>query len=252
VFLYCSPSFQISDVVAAGLLCTILLLTLRICHVAALDLTNSNWITFGPRDVDWSGAVIHDFRLHLTTPAGKTAVSAHIIMACDDYCLAWANGFYIGDQSSWKTSNSFCVSLSASSNVFVVSVQNLGISVPNASAFIAAIQINYSDGSSDISVTDTQWRANDRTRGSSQADYDDSTWLYANIVGAANDPPWNLPAAPESFFRFTRRRKVDMDGRGFPEQTKQEYACRLSCLSCDFHNSWWFTDFIWCYCYYRR
>ena len=176
-----------------GLLCA--LLALRITHVAALDLTNSNWITFGARDVP--GGVIHDFRLDLTSPAGKNAVSSEIIIACDDLCDIWVNGAsYLGEQTNWQTSNSFCVQASASSNVFAVQVENEG-SIPNASAFIAAIQIHYSDGSSDTFVTDTTWRASSNTSGLQQVGFDDSNRAYENTVGAVDTPPWNLPTPAE-------------------------------------------------------
>jgi hypothetical protein len=150
--------------------------------------TNSNWITFGPRDVD--PGVIHDFHFHFTSPAGYTAVSAELLITCDDVCDISLNGVYISSQTNWQTSNSFCFQVSASNNVLHVRVKNEGIGIPNASAFIATIQINYDDGSFQSFVTDKTWRANDVTYRSDKAGFDDSGWPYANIVGVANAPPW--------------------------------------------------------------
>ena len=152
----------------------------------------SDWITFGPPDGDLPGTTVYDFRLDLTSPVGKTAVHSQIILACDNNCTYWVNGEFIGVQSHWDASNSFCGQLSASKNVFVIRAQKKGTPLPNA-LIIATIQINYSDGSFDIFVTNTGWRANYLTPGSEQVNFDDSTWPHANIIGA---PPWHEPAPP--------------------------------------------------------
>ena len=113
----------------------------------------------------------------------------------------WVNGVAIGTQTSWKTSNSFCgIELHAGVNVFAYSLQNQGTPDPNASAFITAIRIKYTGtgdpNTTETFVSDTTWKTHELTPSWQEYGFQDSDWAYANIVGAANDPPWNLPAAP--------------------------------------------------------
>src|ERR1700759_2565428 len=117
--------------------------------------------------------VVRDFRREVMAPYGKTATDAQIIIAADNNYTLYVNGDLIGQGNDWEVSQQYCVTLEPGCNVFAVAVENQG-TTPNPAAWIAAIQINYADGTSDIIRTDTGWRDNNATAGFQNVLFDDS------------------------------------------------------------------------------
>lgn len=175
------------------------LLTLCVGHVAALDFTNSKWIwTSAAGSSSVPALATADFRQDFTAPFGKIPVSANIIIAADNNYTLYVNGEFIGRGYDFQQSQSYCVKLEPfCDNVFAVAVQNQG-TTPNPAAFITAINVTYNDDTSTIIVSDASWRANSDTAGFESADFDDSTWPYAVVVGNANSAPWGVPSPPPS------------------------------------------------------
>lgn len=94
-------------------------------------------------------------------------------------------------------------------NVFAVTVENLpytenapGPTAPSPAAFRSAIQITYTDGSSDIIVTNTNWRANNVIPGFQSIHYNDSSWPYAVIS----------PPGPIGGWFYTLQNQPDVSG----------------------------------------
>ncbi|KAF8624375.1 hypothetical protein AX15_005908 [Amanita polypyramis BW_CC] len=133
-----------------------------------------------------------DFRYDFTSPGGKSASSAQILITGDNNYTLWVNGELIGGGNDWQTSQSYCVALNPINNVFAAETVNFPPN-NNPSAFISAIQVNFVGGSSQIIVSDASWRANNATTGFQSPSFDDSNWPHAVIVGNANSAPWHVP-----------------------------------------------------------
>jgi hypothetical protein len=141
---------------------------------------------------------IGDFRKDFTAEPGKTPVSANIIIAGDNTYTLYVNGKLIGQGNNWQIAQGYCVELiSGCTNVFAVAVQNQP-DIPTPAAFIAAINVTYSDYTSSMIVSDATWRANNETAGFEKVGFEDSTWPYAVLVGNLNSPPWGpgYPTVP--------------------------------------------------------
>ncbi|KAM6502835.1 hypothetical protein JOM56_002812 [Amanita muscaria] len=170
----------------------------------ALSLANSNWIWTDSGYMTVNPFVTADFRRDLTSPAGKTAVSSQIIITADNIYTLYVNGESIGYGNDWTVSQQYCVKLNPSDNVFAVAVENEengpNDTTPNPAAFIAAIQINYSDGTSGTIVTDNQWLCNVATPGFQSIrykSYNDAGWKNAFVAGHVNSFPWRTPTGPK-------------------------------------------------------
>ncbi|KIL58068.1 hypothetical protein M378DRAFT_171038 [Amanita muscaria Koide BX008] len=178
------------------------LLAICVTHIAALDLSQFNWIWTDTNRVVPPYAS-RNFRRDFTSPTGKIALSSEILIAADNNFTLYVNGEFIGQTTTLVESSymfSYCVELNSGYNVFAVNAENLAYgndptgTVPNPAAFISAIQITYTDGFSSIIVTDTNWRANNDTPGFQSIHYNDSSWPYAVILAGSNG--WYYQPSP--------------------------------------------------------
>ena len=139
--------------------------------------------------------VVRDFRREFNSPGGKIATNAQIIITGDNNYTLYVNSELVGQGNNWEVSQQYCVTLKPDCNVFAVAVENQG-TTPNPAAWIAAIQVNYADGTSDIIRTDTGWRGNNPTPGFQNIRFDDSSWPNAVVAGNSNSAPWHVPYGP--------------------------------------------------------
>ncbi|KAJ7634667.1 hypothetical protein FB45DRAFT_1056664 [Roridomyces roridus] len=126
---------------------------------STLNLSASTWI--------WSVAAgLVGFRRTISTPTGKSAQSATILLTVDNSFLLYLNGQYVGAPPNigalqiWQTAQRFNVTLNPTVNIFTVQARNdvqAGTTTQTSAGFIAAIQVFYADGSSDIIRTDSSW-----------------------------------------------------------------------------------------------
>ena len=179
-----------SNPLAAALLCG--LLALYVGGAAALDFSNSNWIWIDNSENVAAGA-IGDFRYDLTPPAGKIPSSAEILIAADNNYTLWVNGEYVGMGDNWEQGQAYCVMLNPDCNVFAVEIHN---TFQSPEALISAIQITYTDTTTQTIVTDSTWRANSPTPGFQAPGYSDASWPFAVVLGSANSSPWHTPSTP--------------------------------------------------------
>ncbi|KAK2463020.1 hypothetical protein APHAL10511_004675 [Amanita phalloides] len=192
-----------------GLLCG--LLAFGCTFVAALDFSQSNWIGKSNDHCE-----LTDFRYDFNPLPGKTAATAEILIAADNNYTLWVNGECIGVGNNREQSQGYCVTLKPGCNLFAVEVENRASTSP--AALIAAIQITYTDKTTETIKTDCTWRVNDATPGFQAPKYDDLTWPYAIILGAANQHRHTpcLPITPsalslsDSFWIWTN----ETDGPG--------------------------------------
>jgi hypothetical protein len=130
---------------------------------APLTLNDSSWIwsTQNASAVADPGTV--GFRKTFSTPAGKSMQSATVLMTADNFFQLYINGKYIGSPPGsaglWTYAQQFAVNLNATFNTFTIFAQNFPDSRPagNPAAFLGAIKVIYTDGTSQIIRTDSSW-----------------------------------------------------------------------------------------------
>ncbi|KAJ6627943.1 hypothetical protein B0H10DRAFT_2210040 [Mycena sp. CBHHK59/15] len=188
----------------------------------ALSFSSSNtWIWTQNATVVAPGTV--GYRKTVSTPSGKTAQSATVLLTADNSFALYLNGKYVGapphdsdtsgEIAGWQFGQQFTVGLNAASNVFTAFVQNFPAQGTNDGAssagLIAAIRYSYSDGSSDIVGTDKTWLSGAFTSVSAFLSTPDSALTPSFVLGNYGISPWgqltsvsnalnaaNVPAAP--------------------------------------------------------
>ncbi|KAJ7342862.1 hypothetical protein DFH08DRAFT_236399 [Mycena albidolilacea] len=119
-------------------------------------LTSASWI--------WtSGATTGNIAFIKTyiSGAGRTATSATISLTVVQQFTLWVNGRLIGvsgdGADDWKSAQVFTTGLNATFNIFSVLAVNDADSGAPPPGLLAAIQVQYSDGSDDVIVSDSIW-----------------------------------------------------------------------------------------------
>ncbi|KAJ6577740.1 bacterial alpha-L-rhamnosidase-domain-containing protein [Mycena capillaripes] len=141
------------------------------------------------------------FRRTYNSQPGKTAVSAIIIVTVDDRFTLYVNGVEIGASPNvtdiWKSAQVVHFpNLDASSNLFAIRGTNLPSGDADGPAgLLAAIQITFDDGTTDILVSDSTWRATASIPLDFQSPaLDDSTWPLSASLGQFGVDPWGNQA----------------------------------------------------------
>ncbi|KAF8075282.1 hypothetical protein FPV67DRAFT_626093 [Lyophyllum atratum] len=170
--------------------------------VAGLDFTGSNWI-WTPNQAANGSIPLGNITLRRDfTPAIlRVPVSANILIGADDKYTFYVNGLKVGTSSTFGVAQRYCVSLVKGCNVFAISAQN---TAPREAGVVAAIQIRYSDGSTENVVSDGKWKAAPGTpAGFEQVAFDDSKWSAALVEGTypgtspPKQPAVQFPIPPE-------------------------------------------------------
>ncbi|CAK5267967.1 unnamed protein product [Mycena citricolor] len=100
----------------------------------------------------------------LPNPPNKSASSALITITADDSFTLWVNGQPVGaspaGQDTWKTAFQFSAALNASDNI--IGVMGVNTFQPtntrsNPAGLAAAVQVRYTDGSTEVFGTDSTW-----------------------------------------------------------------------------------------------
>ncbi|KAF7353097.1 hypothetical protein MVEN_01277700 [Mycena venus] len=129
-----------------------------------LTLQGSTWLwsTKNASSVAAAGSV--GFRRTFPTPSGQSAQSATILLTADNNFALYLNGEYVGTPPGvtsgvWQYAQQFSVKLNATMNVFTVIAQNFPTDATGGAAgFIAAIEVFFLDGTSQIIRTDSSWK----------------------------------------------------------------------------------------------
>lgn len=171
--------------------------------VNPLNLTGSSWIWNITDASSDSPAETVGFRKTVVAPSDKTASSATVLLSADNSFDLYVNGQYIGSPpfdnnapntiGSWEYAQRFTVTLTPSTNVFTVFAKNFPSQQTGAGSsagFIAALQIKYTDGSSDIVRTDTTWLTGPFTSASSFLATSDSNLGPSILQGSFGIAPW--------------------------------------------------------------
>jgi hypothetical protein len=161
-------------------------LFIYVSAATALDFSNSNWI-WKNHDESLPVGELGDLRYDFSPEPGKIA-------AADDKYTLWVNGEYIGQAAGLSQGQQYCVTLNPGRNIFAAEVENQFANTPEA--LISAIQITYTDTSTQTVVTDGGWCANNAIPGFQDPGYNDASWPNAVVLGSANSAPWHTPALP--------------------------------------------------------
>ncbi|PPQ85261.1 hypothetical protein CVT25_010034 [Psilocybe cyanescens] len=170
----------------------------HLAAVAALDFTGAQWIWIPGRAADGTTYPPGNatFRRDYYPPAGKTPLSANILITVDNVFTLFVNGRQIGTGNDLRYAHRYCVPLVPDCNVFAIEGQNVpsgtASNVGNAAGAIAAIQVRYTDGYTETIVTDSEWHGiAGAPAGFEQVAYDDSNWPPPFVQGPLTTYPWN-------------------------------------------------------------
>ncbi|KAJ6558044.1 hypothetical protein B0H19DRAFT_126664 [Mycena capillaripes] len=162
-----------------------------------LTLNDSHWIwsTANASTAADDGTV--GFRKTFTTPSGKIAQTATILLTVDNSFALYVNDLYVGappqsPASIFQYAQRFAVNLNATSNVFTVIAQNhpSDATPQDAAGFIAAIRVFYQDGASDIIRTESSWLNGNVTSLPAFLSTDDALLSPSIVQGPMGMAPW--------------------------------------------------------------
>ena len=163
-----------------------------------LDLGGASWIWTPEATTPVAPAEPRAFRTVRTSPAGKTARAAEVLVTADDLYRLWVNGTLLGEtqgaENEWQQSRLFRVALDAERNVFAVRTDN-GAGSP--AGLVAKVRITYTDGSVSLVTTGTDWKASKTVPAGFEApSYDDSAWGNAVVQAPYGQGPWGSNVRP--------------------------------------------------------
>ncbi|KAJ7174023.1 hypothetical protein C8R43DRAFT_634488 [Mycena crocata] len=172
--------------------------------LSSANLTGSQWIWSTKDASNNAPAGTIGFRKTVATPGGKTATSASILASVDNHFDLYVNGQYIasppfdsnvvGSTATWGYAQRFSAELAASSNVFTVIAQNFEAQQagggPSAAGFVAALLIQYSDGTSSYVRTDESWLTGAFTSAGTFLVEADAKLVPAVVQGPYGMAPW--------------------------------------------------------------
>lgn len=164
---------------------------------------SASWIWTSETGAPNAPAEDRAFRKTFTSPAGKVATSALVLLSVDDRFSFYVNGNLVGSSSTtvdnWKTAQKFTVPLASGSNLFAIRGTNLadvGTGGPGPAGVLAAIQITFSDGTTSVLSSDASWRSIKVIPTNFQSpSLDDSQWAAAAVLSQYGSGPWGTQVA---------------------------------------------------------
>lgn len=156
-----------------------------VVHADELPWGDATWV--------WDAAPSKVLRLRRTIelPAGVT--SAQAMLTVDDDHRLFVNGKLVGEKKGWQSPAKYDLSKALVAGRNVVAIE--GTDTGGSCGAIAAIRIVAGDKVVTI-ATDAQWKA--APAGAKDdlawtaADFDDSKWPAATVLGPAGMGPWNI------------------------------------------------------------
>jgi hypothetical protein len=177
-----------------------------VANAAALDFNSSTWIwtndsvsAGGPTPTPGARAFRRDF----IPPAGKIPDFTDILITGNENFTFYVNGEQLGTGANYRLACAFCTPLFGSGHtVFAVTAASGSLNSSPAGVLVA-IQLTYSDGTTDSIVSDTAWRASTSVPGGYQTPtFDDSSWPPAVEEGPYGASAWGsvtIPTTPPTF-----------------------------------------------------
>ena len=139
------------------------------------------------------------FRRAFELPAGRTAKHAELQLAGDDEFVCAVNGKHAGTGGNFQAATSMDVtrSLKPGRNVVTARVKNAG-NDPNPAGLVGLLKVEFETGPPILIPTDGAWKTANQEAGAwTSLDYDDSTWLPAQVLGPVGMAPWGEVSGAE-------------------------------------------------------
>lgn len=154
-------------------------------------ISKANWIWY-PQDEPAQAAPIGSvwFRREFVVTDHRQLAAARLETTADNSFTASLNGTPASEGADFHRVVGLAVSsaVRTGTNVLTIRGENDGAS-PNPAGLLAALRLDYVDGSQELIVTDGRWTASTNL-GSAEA------WRSAKVLGAASMEPWNLDIKP--------------------------------------------------------
>ncbi|KDR75331.1 hypothetical protein GALMADRAFT_211560 [Galerina marginata CBS 339.88] len=168
-----------------------------ISSALASTFNTGSWIWTNETEFPNAPAADRAFRKIYNTPTGKVAASATVVITADDLFTLYVNGQSTGSSPNvpdiWKSAQVFNVSLNSSLNLFAVFATNrpaIG-GGDGPAGLLAAIQVNFLDGTSALISTDSSWLASKTIPDNFQSpSFNDSQWPAAVIEAKYGSGVW--------------------------------------------------------------
>jgi len=169
-----------------------------------LNLDGCSWVWFPEGDpAKDAPAQKRFFRFTFVLPAGKAIVRATLRVSADDWCELRLNGQSLGVCDDWRSGKQFnglSSLLKPGTNVLAIVAENKPAAVPaNPAGLLACLEMGFADGELSRFATDRSWRCSRKEELSwDKAEFDDSGWASALVIGRHGDGPWGKLAKPEN------------------------------------------------------
>ncbi|KAK7044793.1 hypothetical protein R3P38DRAFT_3177029 [Favolaschia claudopus] len=151
--------------------------------LADSGLTSASWIW----DLGSSAGNVA-FLKTFSSSVGKIASSATISFTAANSATLWVNGQPVGQSNDWKVAEVLSAALNASSNTFSVFAASGGSSPP--AGFLAAIKVQYSDGSVDTVLSDSSWKSSANIPSDFPLPADTSRFTSATVAASFGSGAW--------------------------------------------------------------
>ncbi|TFK37505.1 bacterial alpha-L-rhamnosidase-domain-containing protein [Crucibulum laeve] len=163
-----------------------------------LSFADSSWIWSSEASPPNAPAQPRAFRKTFVAASGKTLKSALILLTVDDGFRLYVDGNILGSSPNetdvWKSAQRFTVDLNGTSTLFAIWANNLAdvnSGGPSPAGLLGVIQITYTDGSTEVVLSDTTWKVStDVSNGFELPSVNDSTWSSASSLGKYGVDPW--------------------------------------------------------------
>ncbi|KAF9460174.1 hypothetical protein BDZ94DRAFT_1311722 [Collybia nuda] len=149
---------------------------------------SSSWIWTADANLMNAPAGDRAFRYTFTTPPGKLAAFADILITVDNHFSLYVNGFFVGESGpGWKHSQSYHLSFGANISRIVFAIHATNYNTPEkpppVAGVIAGIQIGFDTGEIALVSTNNTWLSNTKVpEGFELFSFDDSTWPPAKSL----------------------------------------------------------------------
>ncbi|WP_370614355.1 family 78 glycoside hydrolase catalytic domain [Mumia qirimensis] len=163
-----------------------------------LDLSGASWIWTSDASTGGAPGEPRAFRQTWEAPAGRSAVSAEILITADDSFRLWLNGDLLGEtqgaENEWQQSHLYDAALEPDRNVVAVRTTN-GAGSPGG--LLAKIRTTWSDGSTTVATTDKTWKVSKQIPAGFEAPaFDDTSWESAKELAPYGQGQWGSGVRP--------------------------------------------------------
>jgi len=163
--------------------------------------TNTSWIWYPEGEPQIAAPIeTNYFRRVVTIPAGRKIKRAIFEYTGDNECRGWIDQFDVGARNNFKTVkwNNITTRLEPGKTyLFGLTGRNEGAE-PNPAGVVAKLTIEFTEGETLSIPTDEKWKVSKNLEpGWNTADFDDSKWAAAKVLGPAGMKPWDETRVPE-------------------------------------------------------